>query len=105
MRRRRSKEYVVSRFMNDALSSPHTAPHASQRRQESTVFVSRRIPKLTALASAILACTAVFGIAAAPAGASTAQETVTAGSLSFIAASPGNITFPPPVLHGTEQAT
>jgi hypothetical protein len=65
--------------------------------------VSRRTHKLTAIASALLACSAVFGMAAAPAGASTASETVTAGSLSFIAGSPSNITFPTTVLNGTDQ--
>jgi hypothetical protein len=65
--------------------------------------VSRKTPKLTAVASAILACCALFGAAAAPAGATVASETVTSGSLSFISSTPGPITFPATVLNGSDQ--
>ena len=41
-------------------------------------------------------------LAAAPAGATTASETVTAGSLGF-ASNPGNVTFPPTALNGTNK--
>jgi hypothetical protein len=51
----------------------------------------------------LLAGTALFAAAAAPAGASTAQETVTSGSLAFLGGTPANVVFPATVLNGTDQ--
>lgn len=44
----------------------------------------------------------LIGMTASPAGAATATETVTAGSLSFINSSPTNVSFPPATLTGLD---
>ena len=65
--------------------------------------VSRRIADLARVAVAI---SAVLGwlLATAPgAGATSASETVSAGSLGFINGTPANITFPATTLNGTNQ--
>lgn len=55
------------------------------------------------LAAAAIACAALFGIAASPAGAATASQTVNAGSLAFLNSTPGNVVFPATTLDGTDQ--
>lgn len=62
--------------------------------------------RITGLARAVAATALVLGglLATAPgAGATSASETVSAGSLGFINSTPANITFPATTLNGTDQ--
>jgi hypothetical protein len=62
----------------------------------------RRTLNRNALAALACAVAASLG-AASSASAATASETVSAGSLSFINSTPGNVTFPGVTLNGADQ--
>lgn len=63
----------------------------------------RRNRNLTALAAAAIVAGAGLLSSASPAGAATASTTVSAGSLSFIGGTPGDVTFPGVTLNGADQ--
>jgi hypothetical protein len=62
----------------------------------------RRTLNRNAIAAVACAVAASLGVASS-ASAATASETVSAGSLSFINSTPGNIAFPGVTLNGTDQ--
>src|SRR6266487_2841354 len=55
------------------------------------------------LALAAIAAGSLLLAGAPSAGATSASETVSAGSLAFINSTPGNVTFPSTTLNGTDQ--